>query len=210
MPIRHLVEQGECIASIAYQHGLSPETVWEHPSNMALREKRNHQSVLAPGDVVIVPDRRPYRAELKTGRRFTFVRKGVPAQLIVEYRYDDDTPIAGVPYECDVDGDRRTGTTGSDGRLMEWVSPVAIRAVVRLPSIGQEHGYLLRHLDPVDLPRGVATRLNLLGYGGGDPDTADDAALAGGLAAFQQREELPVTGVADAVTRAALVKRVGC
>lgn len=66
LPCDHIVQQGEWIGSIAWQHGLSDwQSAWDDDANAALRGERMRPSVLAPGDRVHIP--RPDPAELDTG-----------------------------------------------------------------------------------------------------------------------------------------------
>ena len=54
---QHVVRQGECIESIAHDHGLFWPTVWNHPKNRELRQRCAAPNVLAPGDTVAVPEK---------------------------------------------------------------------------------------------------------------------------------------------------------
>jgi N-acetylmuramoyl-L-alanine amidase len=83
MPIQHTVRSGDCISSIAYEHGLFWKTVWEHPDNAELKEKRGTGFQLQPGDVVVVPDKRLLEVSKPPEKKHKFKFKGVPAVLIV-------------------------------------------------------------------------------------------------------------------------------
>jgi nucleoid-associated protein YgaU len=63
MPIRHFVQQGECLSRIARRYGVREwRVVWDSPENEQLRAKRQNPNVLYPGDVVVIPDAAPGRS----------------------------------------------------------------------------------------------------------------------------------------------------
>jgi len=81
MPIDYLVETGDCISSIAYEHGFFWETIWNHPRNAELKSKRKDPNILQEGDVVYTPDLTLKELPRSTEKRHKFVRKGAPAKL---------------------------------------------------------------------------------------------------------------------------------
>lgn len=126
----HTVQQGESVESIAFTAGHFWETVWKHPENAALRERRRSPHVLLPGDVVFVPPLEHKEFERATGKQHPFHRKGVPSRLKVRFLVDDK-PRASAAYVFFVDGARmKEGQTDGDGVLDEPVSPLARRAEV--------------------------------------------------------------------------------
>ena len=82
---RHEVKAGDCVSSIAYQHGFAPETVWRHDENAPLRERRASMYVLMPGDVVVIPDRTAKTEICASGQRHVFRRVGVPEKLRIRF-----------------------------------------------------------------------------------------------------------------------------
>lgn len=101
----HTVGQDECIASIAKAHGLSPETIWNHPENAALRERRGDPNVLNPGDTVFVPERRERYEDRPTEQRHRFRRRGTPAKLRLQIM----TERVAAPDESGAAGDSAGG-----------------------------------------------------------------------------------------------------
>lgn len=81
MPIDHEVKQGDCIGSIAHEHGFFWETIWNDPKNAELRSKRKDPNILKEGDVVHIPDKTLKEHPGATEKRHTFVLKGAPAKL---------------------------------------------------------------------------------------------------------------------------------
>ena len=60
---KHTVREGECVSSIAYEHGLFPDTIWDHPDNSELKQKRKEMNLLEAGDVVEIPEKEDHEAE---------------------------------------------------------------------------------------------------------------------------------------------------
>ncbi|MGK3963819.1 peptidoglycan-binding protein [Sorangium sp. So ce118] len=77
----HRVRDGECISSIASDHNLSWETVWNHPNNAALKQKRKSPNLLKKGDSVHVPDPVLKEHPAATAAMHKFVLKRPKAQL---------------------------------------------------------------------------------------------------------------------------------
>jgi N-acetylmuramoyl-L-alanine amidase len=81
MGTSYVVQQGDCIASLAYERGLLLDTIWNHPRNRALKTKRKDPYILKPGDVVYIPDIDPKKLDCATRKRHRFKLKGVPAKF---------------------------------------------------------------------------------------------------------------------------------
>ena len=76
----HVIAEGECLSSVAFENGYFPGTIWERPENDALRELRGDPNVLSPGDKLFVPDKEPKTTTCATGKVHRFTRRGVPAR----------------------------------------------------------------------------------------------------------------------------------
>ncbi|MGH1344063.1 MAG: peptidoglycan-binding domain-containing protein [Nannocystales bacterium] len=207
MPTRHVVTQGECIASIAFSHGFFPETLWNVEENADLRELRGDPYILTAGDVVNVPELRSKEVDAPTGKVHRFRRKGVPETLRLTFAIEDE-PRANAPYELEVDGvvlsnDRETD---DDGVLEHYVPPNARTAVVRFHE-NEEYTFSLRCLEPLDSLRGVAGRLRSLGYYAGPLEFEEgDERFQDALVEFQIDNELEPTGTFNDGTSDALTK----
>lgn len=194
---------GECLSSIGFQYGFSPETLWHHEANTALRELRKDPYVLLPGDEVVIPDLQLGSVAIETGRRHTFRRKAVPAKLKLRL-VRNDAPRAGERYELHVDGRVLTGSTDADGRLEHMIPPDAREGTLLLRGGVERYALKLGHLDPISEPSGVKARLKNLGLYRGPITGGLDADAAEALRAFQTRRGLLATGQIDEPTRAAL------
>lgn len=195
MPRQHRVADGDCIESIAFAYGFFPGTLWDHPENAALREKRGNPHVLTPGDVVFIPDLREKEIPGETGKLHRFRRRGVPAKLRLRLTAGDE-PRADVRYSIRIDGGATvSGKSAGDGMIEHWLPPAASQAILRLET-GEVYTLKLGHLRPSDDEDGVRARLVNLGYG----EIVDEAALVAALLAFQRDRGLEETGEADAAT----------
>jgi len=201
----HTVRQGECISSIAERYGLFPETVWEAPENRDLKTKRGDPNILAPGDVVVIPDKRLKEESGGTEKRHRFRKKGVPARLRFVVSAGDVVP-AGTPWVLETESTTLEGETDSDGAI-EIVVPVdARRGTLTVGDSGLNRlvfPLAFGALDPITELSGVQGRLMNLGYGcevTGELDGETQAAIA----AFQEEQEIEATGDLDEATRSAL------
>jgi N-acetylmuramoyl-L-alanine amidase len=200
MPRNHEVQPGECLASIADEYGFFPDTLWEAPENEPLRALRGDPFVLAPGDVVVIPEKKTTEVPIETGVRHRFRRRGVPERLTLRL-FDDGVARANVDYEIEVAGRRLRGRTDAEGRLEQRIPPNATTGWLVL-SEHERYELRLGHLDPVSTDAGLRARLVNLEYL--PAKSREPAALAEALMAFQARHGLAPTGTADDATRARL------
>lgn len=148
------VGQGECIHSIAFDHGLFWETLWNHPDNSDVKSARKSPSLLMVGDKLTVPPLTIKKENRPNEARHKFKRKGVPAKLVLilmrspeddrhaegtdpsanpDGNSQDPDPVEPKPQEpwkdaawtCTIDGLLSTGTTGTDGKIELTISPGA-------------------------------------------------------------------------------------
>lgn len=199
----YTVEQGDCISSIACARGFFWQTLWNDPSNAALKSKRQDPNVLMEGDVVHIPDLTAKQQPGSTEKRHKFKLKGVPAKLKIRV-LRKGKPRKNEPYRLVIDGQSVTGTTDGDGFVKGSLPPDAQEGKLTVGESGNQETFVLRfgHLDPMDSEDGVAGRLKNLGY-----SAAKD--FPGALKKFQADNGLPVTGEADDATRNKLKELFG-
>jgi len=199
---QHTVASGDCLSSIAEQYGLLWETIWNHPDNTELKLKRKDPNVLYPGDVVFVPDKRAGEVDCATNQRHKFRKKGVPAKLRLRL-LDGDEPRANVPYQLQIDGEWKSGTTDGDGYLEQPLPPAARtgKLIAGEGPTQDVYEFDLGNLDPLNTDEGPAGRLCNLGY--------DVSNLTEAVSAFQHKCDLPVTGEIDDATRQKLKEVFG-
>jgi hypothetical protein len=210
MATKHIVKQGECIESIAFEHGFFWETVWNHPKNKELRELRKSPNVLRPGDEVHIPVKRYKAVDCQSGKRHVFRLKGVPSKLKIVVR-DDDEVQANVPYVLDVDGKRYKGKTDGEGRLEHPIPPRAKQGKLLIGEGDeqQELDLALGHVDPVEEVSGIQARLNNLGFFCGEEDGELDPLVEQAIMDFQAHHKLEPTGEIDDATKNKLLEEHG-
>lgn len=205
MAFDYVVQQGDCISSVAYRFGFFPDTLWNHPGNSSLKRQRRDPNVLLAGDVIHVPDLRGRQLDVAAAKRHRFRRKGVPEKLRIRIEDEEGNPVADAPYTITIDHVQRSGTTDSEGWVIEGIAPDAQngRLVVGPKGHEQEHELKLGHLDPIEELTGVQARLRNLGYDCPvDGELGEETREA--LLHFQRERALEETGEPDDTTREAL------
>ncbi|WP_437876229.1 peptidoglycan-binding domain-containing protein [Sorangium sp. So ce513] len=201
MPIVE-VRRGDCIASIAADHGVDDwRTLWDHPDNAELRARRRSPHLLLLGDRVTVPEQGRARLAVSAGQSHRFVARVPSVRLRLTLQDRRGRPLASRRFELRVAGSIRTGTTDGSGRLDEPVPATARRADLRVFLDGDRvltMPLAIGYLDPDDSESGVRQRLRNLGYLRGRAPEEDG--IEGALREFQRDNGLEPTGEADAPT----------
>jgi hypothetical protein len=207
MARKHLVRDGECLSSIAFQYGFFPDTVWNDGGNSALRNLRKDPNVLLPGDVVHIPDKRIKTESRPTGKTHRFQRKGVPARLKLQLMKDDE-PRVNEPFVLTVDGTEHSGKTGPEGEVDVWISPTARKGRLTVGAGDDLEVFELElgHLDPPETIQGVQARLTNLGFPCAGEDGTVGPATKIAISQFQSRHGLQVTGEIDDQLRSRLTE----
>ncbi len=209
----YVVREGECISSIAKEHGLFWESIWNDPANAELRAARKSPNVLLAGDRVTIPDKERKDEPLAPEQRHRFVRRGEPSSLNVRFTSWDE-PFAGAPYKAYIDGKLvQEGALDGNGGVEMPVDSNARKALfVITDEYGEESKYevQLRKMPPVSELCGVHDRLDNLGFPCGRKSEDLTAVNRLALKAFQREHGLPITGEPDKTTRAKIEKLHGC
>jgi hypothetical protein len=217
MPIRHEVEPGECLATIAHRFGLrDPEAVFAHPDNEDLRARRASPYVLLPGDVVVIPDAKARPIEAEAEKVHTFVVPARKQTLRVVLQDHRGKPRAGVAWELRAEGRVLEEDETSDDGLVEARLPIRLRTVTLVEG-GEATTLHIGRLDPVRDAQegrahaaGVKARLRGLGHRVSKIDDVLDGEARRAIRAFQRAHGLEVTGEADADLLNALAREYGC
>jgi len=210
--MRHVIQQGECASSVAYDHGLAVATVWDDPANADLRARRESPYVLFPGDVLVIPEKREKKVACETGRSHTFRRKDVPEKLRVQL-LDEGEPRPDLPWVLEVGSERREGSTDGEGWLEAWVPPDAKLGKLTL-SEEESYEVQLGGLDPAGEESGIKARLENLGLlpaEEGESEEEEELLYALALIVLQAEagSGLKITGEIDEATIARLKELYG-
>lgn len=200
------------MSSIAFGRGFFWQTLWDLADNQALRKARKDPYTLAPGDEVVIPDRRIKSHPCTVDRVHSFRIKGVPERVRVQLLDDQGEPRKGQAYVLECGGSRFEGTLDAEGRLDHWISPqhtTGRLTVTAADGAEEQHEVLLGGLDPIDSVRGAQQRLINLGLYDGPCDGAWNDDLIDAVIDFQLARAIAVNGELDEPTRGALAKAHG-
>jgi N-acetylmuramoyl-L-alanine amidase len=202
------VKKGDCISSIAYKHGLFPDTIWDDLKNSELKDQRKDPNLLMPGDVVYVRDKEERQESGATEQLHRFRRKGVPEKLVIQFKVNNK-PRADEAYVLEIDGMLSDGMTDGDGKVDVWIPPNAKKGKIVFREKGDEYALELGHLDPIDELSGVQERLQNLGFYDGRIDGEMNEDLRQALLTVQERHDLEPTGEPDEKTLEKIVQEHG-
>lgn len=198
------VRKGDSIASIAFERGLFPDTIWDDPKNKELKDKRKESDILMPGDIVYIREKEEKEESCATEKKHKFKRKGVPAKLQLQL-IEEGQPRANLEYQLIIDGTPINGKTDSDGWIKHSIPPNAKKGELKIGDsevIDLEIG----HLDPIVTIEGIQERLNNLGFNCGEPSGKLDDRTSAAIRGFQQEYGLEVTGKPDKKTESKLTE----
>jgi hypothetical protein len=204
-PLYYSVKEGECIASVAFEHGFHPDTIWNLPENADLVARRTTGYVLEPGDILYIPATRVRQEERAIDRHHKFKRNAVPEKLHLQF-LEDDEPCEGAEFQLEIDfRPVASGVLDKEGKLEAWIPPNARHGRLLLDN-DQEVLLELGCLNPRDDEQGLHDRLYNLGYFDG---MAHDRKLEDAVMAFQDNAKEEMTGAAAAELREKLEQQHG-
>jgi N-acetylmuramoyl-L-alanine amidase len=211
----HTAAEGDTLIGIAARYGFRTwETIWDHPNNASLREKRPDPQVLDAGDVVFIPPKTLRVFNIATNQRHVFKVKALTAHFRTQVKDNKGRPLADRQFQLVVEGegfDPQTlgGFTTKDGVVELQIHPRATSGKLTVWMEGEQPiswKLMLGHLDPIETTRGVKARLTNLGFLCGPLDDDDqNEQYKQALSQFQLVHKLPVTGTADETTRQKLL-----
>jgi N-acetylmuramoyl-L-alanine amidase len=211
----HVVQQGEHIGAIARACGFTDwKTLWQNPANAGLRAMRDDPNILAPGDVLEVPQLRQGTATGATDARHRF-QVGRPALrliLVLEQAFQGAVAHAA----CSLQTDAAPWPTHSDGggRIDRDIALSTLGAFCTLPGFEalppspRRMALQVGGLDPVETPSGQCQRLDNLAYAASPEPGSDEARAAwlfrAAVEEFQCDHALAVDGRCGPQTHAVL------
>lgn len=217
MPRDHVVQQGECLFSIAKKEGFDDwRTIYGDPANANFRILRPNPNLILPGDVIIIPDKIPFADQIPTGATHTFV---VTVQkTLLRLKVDDTRQMK---FQLTVGEDQKEGTTDKDqtiemeiradadaGVLKSW--PAEFTSPEEAGDKLTTWNLKIGHLDPPSAVTGIQARLINLGYDPGPLDGILGPRTKAALRLFQaDNSSLKVDGICGPKTTAVLIEKYG-
>lgn len=203
----HTVRAGECIISLADQHGHFWETLWNHPMNAEVKNARGSAHVLLEGDRVHIPEIQIKDESCETEARHRFRRRGIPIafEVLVE---ENGKPLSGLRYVLKIEGRTTEGTIPNDGLVKAPMMPSDRTGELRVyADNGRYRTYPLEfgQLDPAHTQSGAVGRLRNMGYLSEESPETIEAAIK----LFQKDNGLAESGKLDHETATKLVETHG-
>jgi hypothetical protein len=217
MPTEYTVQQGDCLSSIAKQFGFVDwQTIYNDGLNSQFRKLRPDPSVLFPGDLLQIPDKKS-KVELRQTAMvhvFQLAKKETRLRMIV--RDINGQPLGGKRYKLTVEGEDHEGVLPDDALLDQPIPADALQGELKVwaeddyPDDPDTWALKLGHLDPVEQLTGVQARLNNLGYDCGPVDGINGPRTEAAVRAFQKDHGLDIDGIPGSKTQAALKGEYTC
>jgi Putative peptidoglycan binding domain len=211
--MKHIVDDGDCIQSIAAQYGFEDgDDIWNDSHNASLKQLRGDGSQLHPGDEVFIPEPKPKQFNLATGKRHKIVVPRPKRVIRLRFLDEDGEPMSG-DYVFRAGDLERKGTLDGDGVLEQKIPADVMCAEVSLGEITRT--VFIGHMNPLsdtedEGTSGAQARLTNLGYITGEIDGQLGPMTQAALQEFQADHDLEVTGELDDDTIAKLRDEHGC
>jgi hypothetical protein len=167
-----VIKQGDFLLQLANKFGFDADTVWQDPSNAQLRAIRPNPNILAPGDVLSIPDlptQPPPMKSLAPGSTTTFVAPDPPIMTLThKFVGIDPTTYASKAYTVQ-ELDQLTGLESDANGVVTFQAPVTLStATIVFTDTGESWALRLGAMDPMNTMSGIFMRLQGLGYITGD------------------------------------------
>lgn len=208
----HIVEQGECLSSIAGKYGFQDyRAIYDHADNADFKRQRPNPNLIYPGDEIVIPQAPPEKFVCKTGQLNRFVVKRPERKLSLKLFDAAGEPVAGADYELSVGGDPdpRRGRTSDEGEIEELIAfdATSAKLVIGEMTLAFKVGDLNPMLEVKDEGvSGIQARLANLGYfwGSADGEFGEDTEAA--ICHFQEDHGMEVDGLITDELRAKLAE----
>jgi hypothetical protein len=207
MPI-YIVQDGDCLASIAKQAGFADwHTIYNDPNNADFRTLRPDPNVIFAGDQLFIPDKSLKTDSKGTDTASTFQLVAKKTFLKIRLKDEKGAAFSGKKFSLSIGGKVTEGVTGDDGLVQQEIAADTRsgQLTVFLDDDTTKPGFIwdlkVGSLDPVDTNKGVQARLNNLGFFCGTVDGIIGPKTKAALSGFQSKNGLTVSGDADSATR---------
>lgn len=217
MPVKHTIEQGECLSSIAKLYGFDDwRVIYNHPDNATFKQNHPNPNIIFPDEELVIPNRDEGGVAAATGKKHVFEIKFDKTLLRIVTKDMKDNPFANKPYKLILGAlPPLAGTTGGDGMIEVEIDPTQDAGRLEVFIHGQNEppaiwNLLIGHLDPVGKKSGQQSRLNNLGFDSGKVDNIDGPITQAAVKRFQKKYGLWVDGIVGSKTRPKLEEVHGC
>ncbi len=197
--------EGDCFINICKEEGFFGETVWNHPENQELRQKRKQLNIIKKGDRIFIPDFEIKEYSGETEQCHTFYLIGSLIQFSLTL-LNLGQPRANEDFILKIDGKSRNGKTDENGTLNEQIPSKARYGLLLLGENQEEITINFGYIDPIDEISGVQQRLQNLGFYEGEIDDELNLETVAAIAEFQRSVELSGEGELNEETRQKLVE----
>ena len=211
MSTNYIVEQGDCLSSIAYHYGFRDwHTIYDHPNNAAFKTKRPNPNLIYPGDEIFIPDFVVRDDGCQTDMNHRFQLNSNPTYLNVRIQDLAGNAIKTARYRLTIDKQGFRGKTDNDGWIKREIPPAALFGTLKVwpnPKDSSEFSSWdlnLGYLDPLETTSGIKARLNNLGYDCGKVDSEQNDMYDQAVRQFQEDHGLQVDGIVGPITRGKL------
>lgn len=197
----YVVQQGDCLESIAFTVGLAWQAIWDDPQNAALKRARGSPNILLPGDRLHIREIALKTVDRPTDHNHLFVRKNLTSKLRLCIKQVGQ-PRCNEQYFLEIDGKLFRGKTDGNGCIAVDIPPNATGGTLTVGAgrwnrlvVPLEFGAM----DPITEVVGVQKRLQNLGFAC-EPTGEIDEATSAAVAALQKAQNLELTGDLDRAT----------
>jgi len=213
----HIVQQGEYLALIAKNYGVSSwRTIYNHPDNAAFKEKRPEPDLVYPGDKIVIPEIECRVEQCEVESKHTFKRVSDTFQLHVRIEDYAGVAISNTKYTLEFRNTKLEGTT-SDAGVIDRPIPLGINRVgifiwedAKASTPMLTWSLDVGDLDPIERISGVQARLANMCINCGRIDGVMGPKTCAAVKIFQKQNDLVVDGIVGPKTNKKLVARYGC
>jgi N-acetylmuramoyl-L-alanine amidase len=200
------IKRGDCLINICDRENLPWKSVWNHPQNGSLKEKRKNPNILKEGDELYIPDREHKEESRPTEDQHVFVVETATVKFGLKL-LDLGKPLANQEWTLTVDGrEIAQGSTDDSGAFETKIPAGARRGLLLVGEKKEEFEIRFGYVDPIDEVSGVQSRLKNLGFYFGQVDDINGPLTTAAIAEFQRMLEITGEGKLTDETKQKLVE----
>jgi hypothetical protein len=157
--VKHVVQEGEWLGSIAREYGdRDPDKIWNYGPNSKLKQHRD-PNILFPGDVLTIPPIEQKSISRPTDKLHRFVVKRRYEKFEVTLKDPYGKPYSGMKYRLKIGNQEYDGSTDGEGTIR--VEKLIVRsdeaARLELVEIDLVYDIVLGGMNPIKEHQGDVT-----------------------------------------------------